>query len=67
MLYTDKPVNREVIGAKLLIKLFRTEFLFPAVLEEAYNSQHQKEDAKKIQEYSLIQIHGPLTPKGELY
>ena len=54
MLFTNKPVYREVVGAELLVKLFGTEFLLPLVLEKANNSQHQKENAKEIQEYPFV-------------
>jgi hypothetical protein len=57
MLFPDKPVDSKVVGDKLLIELFRTKILLSLVLEITNDSHHQKEDAKKIQEYTFVQVH----------
>jgi hypothetical protein len=57
MLFPDKPIDREVVGDELLIELFSAEFLLTLVLEITNDSHHQKEDAKKIQENTFVQVH----------
>ena len=57
MLFTDKPVDCEVVGDQLLIELFSAELLLALVLEITNDNHHQKEDAEKIQEYTFVKVH----------
>jgi len=54
MLFPDEPVDREVVSGQLLIELFSTKFLLTLVLKKTDDSQHQKEDAEKVKEYTFV-------------